>query len=63
MMRAIENTSLITSHFCCKPSTARAFLPHGYKTLHDGLDNDHPVGTIQINLTGWITSETTASNL
>eukprot|EP00957_Ditylum_brightwellii_P208956 15359674-Ditylum_brightwellii.AAC.1 len=63
MRRATENTFLIASYIRCKTSTARVFLPHGYQTLHDGLDNDHPVGNIQTNLTGWITSETTTSNL
>eukprot|EP00957_Ditylum_brightwellii_P167957 12785046-Ditylum_brightwellii.AAC.1 len=62
MRRAFKNTSLIASYFCHKTSTARAFLPCGLQTLHDGLDNNYPVITIQTNLTGWITSETTTSN-
>eukprot|EP00957_Ditylum_brightwellii_P145778 11100438-Ditylum_brightwellii.AAC.1 len=62
MRRAIENTSFITSYFCCKTFTARAFLPPGFQTLHEGLDKDHPVGTIQTNLTGWITSDKPTGN-
>eukprot|EP00957_Ditylum_brightwellii_P103068 7854494-Ditylum_brightwellii.AAC.1 len=61
--RVIENTSLMTSYFCHKTSTVRAFLPHGFQILHDGLDNDHPVSTIQTKLTVWITSNKPTSNL
>eukprot|EP00957_Ditylum_brightwellii_P126875 9671424-Ditylum_brightwellii.AAC.1 len=61
--RAIENTSLITSYFYYKTSTARAFLPHGFQAIHNGLDNDCPVGIILTNLAAWITSDKLTSNL
>eukprot|EP00957_Ditylum_brightwellii_P000479 36697-Ditylum_brightwellii.AAC.1 len=62
MRRAIGNISLLTSYFHCKTSTARMILPHGFQTLHDGLDNNCPVGTVQTNLTAWITSNKPTSN-
>eukprot|EP00957_Ditylum_brightwellii_P158253 12045992-Ditylum_brightwellii.AAC.1 len=61
--RAIENSSLITSYFCCKTSTDKVFLPCGFQTINDRLVNEHPIGTIQTNLTAWITSDKPTSNL
>eukprot|EP00957_Ditylum_brightwellii_P102511 7812466-Ditylum_brightwellii.AAC.1 len=60
--RAIESTSLITSYFCCKTSTAMAFLPCEFQTIYDRLNNYCLVSTIQTNLSAWITSDKPTSN-